>query len=311
MINKAKLERLYRKYNRREFVHPDPVEFLYGYEDLCDREIVAFVASSLAYGRVAQIHKSVARALQRMIPSPSVFLQKVAYEKIHRTFADYKHRVTTGQKFACMLFGLKQIIERYGSLQACFLTGLNNEASPPVRVGVLPYGSASQPGKEKGHSCIAPLDPALPGGGSALRQHFVRGEHAGHDTILPALTTFTTELTTCANDKLGHLVPCPTNGSACKRLNLFLRWMVRHDQVDPGGWEDVPASKLIVPVDIHMHRVCLSLGLTRRKQADMRTALEITEAFREIATEDPVRYDFVLTRRAIRGEADLIAFLTA
>jgi uncharacterized protein (TIGR02757 family) len=251
-----RLDGLYSKYNRREFVHPDPVEFLYGYEDLSNREIVAFVASSLAYGRVAQIHKSVARALQRMMPSPSVFLQQATYEEIHRTFADYKHRVTTGHKFACMLFGLKQILQHYGSLQACFLTGLND-----------------------------------------------------HDTVLPALTTFTTELTTFSDDKLSHLVPCPTNRSACKRLNLFLRWMVRQDRVDPGGWEDIPASKLIVPVDIHMHRVCLCLGMTRRKQADMRTALEITEAFRGIVPEDPVRYDFVLTRRAIRGEADLIAFL--
>ncbi len=256
MISKAKLERLYRKYNRREFVHPDPVAFLYPHEDLRDREIVAFVASSLAYGRVAQIHKSVSRALERMIPSPSVFLQEASKEDIHRTFADFKHRVTTGQKFARMLFGLKQILGRFGSLQACFLAGLDN-----------------------------------------------------HDTVLPALATLTTELTACANDKLCHLVPCPTNGSACKRLNLFLRWIVRHDMVDPGGWDGVSAAKLIVPVDIHMHRVCLSLGLTNRTQADMRAAVEITEAFREIVPEDPVRYDFVLTRRAIQAEADLIAFL--
>ena len=253
---RSRLEQLYRKYNRREFVHPDPVEFLYRYENPDDREIVAFVASSLAYGRVAQIHKSVARALDRMIPSPSIFLRKASYEEIHRTFENYKHRVTTGRKFACMLFGLKQIIERYGSLQACFVAGLDN-----------------------------------------------------HDTVLPALAAFTAELTACSDDRLCHLVPCPTNQSACKRLHLFLRWIVRRDDIDPGGWESVSAAKLIVPVDIHMHRVCLSLGLTERQQANMRTALEITEAFRKIVPEDPVRYDFVMTRLAIQGEADLIAFL--
>lgn len=251
-----RLEQLYRKYNRREFVHPDPVEFLYRYEDPGDREIVAFVASSLAYGRVAQIHKSVARALDRMTPSPSFFLRKATYKEIYRTFEDYKHRVTTGRKFACMLFGLKQTIKRYGSLQACFLAGLDNQ-----------------------------------------------------DTVLPALATFTAELTACAEDRLCHLVPCPSNQSACKRLHLFLRWIVRQDEVDPGGWDAVSAAKLIVPVDIHMHRVCLSLGLTKRQQANMRTAVEITEAFRKIVPEDPVKYDFVMTRLAIQGEADLIAFL--
>ena len=78
------------------------------------------------------------------------------------------------------------------------------------------------------------------------------------------------------------LLPSPEKGSACKRLNLFLRWMVRPDEVDPGGWSGVDPGLLIVPLDTHMHRVGLEAGLTRRRQADMRTALEITQAFRRL-----------------------------
>jgi uncharacterized protein (TIGR02757 family) len=251
MITKDRLEELYRKYNRREFVHPDPLEFLYRYADPCDREIVALVASSLAYGRVAQILKSVSRVLERMIPSPSVFLKQTSLEAIRQTFLGFKHRFTTGEELSFMLFGVKQVLERHGSLHACFLAGLNDDG-----------------------------------------------------TVLPALGSFTAELAVCADASMGHLVPSPDRGSACKRLNLFLRWMVRRDQVDPGGWENVPPSKLIVPVDTHMHRICLALGLTTRKQADMRTAMQITEAFRAIAPEDPVRYDFPLTRLGIRGDED-------
>ena len=92
---------------------------------------------------------------------------------------------------------------------------------------------------------------------------------------------------------------------------MFLRWMVRKDEVDPGGWDSVPASKLIVPLDIHMHRICLSLKLTKRKQGDLRTAVDITHAFRRIAPEDPVRYDFVITRLGIRKDTDLASFLKA
>ncbi|MCD6198176.1 MAG: DUF2400 family protein [Deltaproteobacteria bacterium] len=77
-------------------------------------------------------------------------------------------------------------------------------------------------------------------------------------------------MTVCAGDNLEHLVPSPTRDSAYKRLNLFLRWMVRSDEVDPGGWENVPVSKLIVPVDTHMHKIYHLLGLTKRKHADMR-----------------------------------------
>ena len=77
--------------------------------------------------------------------------------------------------------------------------------------------------------------------------------------------------------------------------------MVRKDDVDPGGWDQVPASKLIIPLDVHIHRMGVILGFTRRKQADMRTALEITSVFRLMIPEDPLRYDFTLCRMGMNG----------
>jgi uncharacterized protein (TIGR02757 family) len=256
-ISKEKFEELYRQYNRREFVHPDPLEFLYHYEEIRDREIVAFIASSLAYGRVAHILKSLSSVLERMMPTPSVFLKRTSLKTMRQTFSGFKHRFTTDRKLCAMLFGVREVLERHGSLQACFSAGLNPD----------------------------------------------------DDTILPALSAFTSELAVCAGNNLEHLVPSPTRGSACKRLNLFLRWTVRSDEVDPGGWENVPVSKLIVPLDTHMHKICQLLGLTTRKQADMRAATEITKAFRTIAPADPVRYDFPITRLGIRKDANLAAFL--
>ena len=94
-------------------------------------------------------------------------------------------------------------------------------------------------------------------------------------------------------------MPSHTGGSAFKRLNLFLRWMIRDDRVDPGGWKGITASKLIIPLDTHMHRISLHLGLTERKQADMKTAVEVTESFKNIEKKDPIRYDFSLTRIGI------------
>ena len=89
-----------------------------------------------------------------------------------------------------------------------------------------------------------------------------------------------------------------------------MRWMVREDNVDPGGWKRVSPSKLCVPLDTHMHRICLLLGLTARKNVDIKTALEITGAFHAIEPDDPVRYDFALTRLGIRKDADLYTFLS-
>ena len=97
------------------------------------------------------------------------------------------------------------------------------------------------------------------------------------------------------------LLAAPVDGSACKRLLLYLKWMVRHDEVDPGGWTVFSPKDLIMPMDTHIHGIALRLGLTKRKQADLKTAVEVTEAFARLTPEDPTRYDFVLSRFGIRS----------
>ena len=256
LVREKILDELYARYNRREFVHPDPLEFLYNYQDIRDREIVGFVASSLAYGRVAQILKSVSSVFERMT-SPSIFLKHASRKSLLKTFKGFKHRFTTEEEIVLMLFGIKRVIKCYGSLHACFTACMNDDDA----------------------------------------------------TILPALSAFVKELIAESDRQRNSLVPLPTRGSACKRLLLFLRWMVRKDEVDPGGWDNVPKSRLIVPLDTHMHRIGLALELTQRKQADMRTAIEITTAFRTISPDDPVKYDFALTRLGIRDDTDMDAFL--
>jgi uncharacterized protein (TIGR02757 family) len=85
--------------------------------------------------------------------------------------------------------------------------------------------------------------------------------------------------------------------------------MVRKDDVDPGGWDKIPPSMLIIPLDVHMHRISRLIGFTDRKQADMSTALEITSCFRKLAPKDPVKYDFALTRFGIRSDMSIDDFL--
>ncbi len=252
-IEKGVLEELYNHCNRREYVHPDPLEFLYLYHDPRDREVAGLVASSLAYGRVAQILKSVSFALERMNPSPFSFLLHATEKTLRSRFSSFKHRFTTGEELVRMLLGVKAAVEQYGSLHECFVAGLEEEDG----------------------------------------------------NVLPALTGFVTALTHHFHHGRNSLLPSPAKGSACKRLNLFLRWMVRQDAVDPGGWSEVPPSKLVVPLDTHMHRIGLRLNLTTRRQADMRTALEVTRAFACLSPTDPIRYDFVLTRFGIRKDMGL------
>ena len=154
--------------------------------------------------------------------------------------------------------------------------------------------------------------------GSAMREHgslgalFRRRLDASDADTMPAAARFVEFLRCRSGGFRQCLLPSPESGSACKRLNLFLRWMVRADAVDTGLWRDVPPSMLVVPLDTHLFRISKRFGLTSRSSADLKTAREITGGFRRISPEDPVKYDFALTRLGIvkgaRTEASRAGF---
>jgi len=102
-----------------------------------------------------------------------------------------------------------------------------------------------------------------------------------------------------AATSLQYLLTSPTDGSACKRMNLFLRWMVRRTAPDLGLWTFVDPAKLVMPVDTHIHRVATFLGLNRRKSADWKTARALTARLAQFDAADPIRYDFALCRLGI------------
>ena len=138
---------------------------------------------------------------------------------------------------------------------------------------------------------------------SSLESCVADGLSPGDSTVMPGLEALFRHLVKAGNP--GHLLADPSKKSACKRSNLFLRWMIRKDDVDPGGWDSISTSQLIVPLDTHMHKVGTILGFTTRKSADLKTALEITEGFRKVDKNDPVRYDFCLTRFGIRRDMQM------
>jgi len=148
----------------------------------------------------------------------------------------------------------------------------------------------------------------------SLERLFAGAVGQGDTTVLPALAVFVRRLRELAGgpEACATLLSSPEDGSACKRLNLFLRWMVRRDSVDPGPWAGIRPALLVVPLDTHLFRIAGRMGLTRRRQPNLRTALEITERFAEISPDDPVRYDFALTRFGInptlRGSRSRPAF---
>jgi uncharacterized protein (TIGR02757 family) len=252
---KAVLERLYARYNRRAFVPPDPLQFVYRYADRRDIEIAAFLAAALAYGRVRQIERSLTRLFDRMDNAPYEFTSRFDGRSRAR-LRSFKHRFTTGDDLADLLGLFRRVLDEHGSLEAFFLRGYREE----------------------------------------------------HPTVLPALSTFCDSLCRTYTDTHGHartpdglnyLLASPNRGSASKRLHLFLRWMVRCDDVDVGLWKSIDKAGLIVPMDIHMGRLCRVLGLHENRAISLSTALKVTAGFARIEPSDPAKYDFALSRIGI------------
>lgn len=240
------LEKAYTQYNHRAFVHPDPLEFLYRYKAPPDREVVALIASSLAYGRVAQILKSTACVLDVLGNHPAQMLLDMKKRDTMESFEGFKHRFTTGREMGCFLAGIGRILREKGSL----------------------YGLLNK----------------------------------GTDALWPdVLESFALQINQAAGG-LSSLLPLPSRGSACKRLMMFFRWMVRRDEVDVGDWHELGTHRLIIPLDTHMFRVAHLLGFTDKRSSNLRVAIEITNKFKELKADDPVRYDFSLTRPGIRNE---------
>lgn len=96
-----------------------------------------------------------------------------------------------------------------------------------------------------------------------------------------------------------HLLPDPAKGGACKRPNLMLRWLVRKDRVDLGLWNDLPSSSLLIPLDTHIHRIARMLGMTTIRSPSLNAAKSITRWLRQVDPDDPVKYDFALSRLGI------------
>jgi len=147
---------------------------------------------------------------------------------------------------------------------------------------------------------------------SSIEAYFLRGYRQTDRNIIPALSEFCESLLGIYAKKrsvrispgLKFLLAGPSGKSVCKRLNLFLRWMVRKDEVDSGLWQSIDKAKLIVPVDVHMARLCRMLRLYDRKPVSLATAIKITEGFAEIEPADPVKYDFALSRIGIMNNCD-------
>ncbi|AYE36393.1 TIGR02757 family protein [Borrelia turcica IST7] len=244
------LELIYNKYNKREFVHPDPLEFLYNYAEKEDVELVGLLSSSLALGRVEKILEAINRVLKPLGRNPSEKLKYFTKDDLNVIYKDFIYRFFKTEDIVRLIMTIKEIQNKYSTIENLF------------------YGIYKKNG-----NFISSLDELI------------------------------TYMENINEESFGLLLPKPSKGSACKRLFLFLRWMIRKDEVDLGIWDKFNPSNLIVPMDTHMTDISFKLfNLKYNKSVNLKKAIEVTKYFSNSNKNDPVKYDFSLTRFGINRE---------
>jgi uncharacterized protein (TIGR02757 family) len=254
----ARLEQLYEAYNREDSAS-DPVQIVRRYTQPADQEVVGFCAAALAFGRVASVLNTVETLARVLGPEPARYVRQFEPKAPHPELRAMVHRWTRGVDIIALLWLLRQMIDRSGSIERFFLEGYD-----PAAVDIS--GALDSFSRR-----ALALD---------LTAVYGRPRAAGRGAKVPARTG------------VCYFFPRPSAGSGCKRLNLFLRWMVRRDEVDLGAWTGIPRAKLIVPLDTHVIRLGRCLRLTRYTSPGWRMAADITASLRAVDPVDPVRFDF-------------------
>ena len=250
---KAYLDRLYATYDL-SYLPTSAAQFPHRYHRPEDIEVAGFIASCFAYGRVEGFTPPIDTLLAVLGDHPYRSLLAFDPRRDAERLRTFSYRFNAARDAICLLWFLRQTLERYGSLRACYLgayRGRHEDTRPALTAFV---------------TTLLRLDP---------RPVYGRGR------LSPGMH---------------HLLPSPARGGACKRLHLFLRWMVRQDHIDFGLWPELPPAKLIIPLDTHVAQVSRRLRLTRMKSPGLAMALEITENLKRFDPADPVKYDFALCR---------------
>jgi uncharacterized protein (TIGR02757 family) len=241
-------------------VERDALRFPVRYADPRDRELVALLTACLAYGRVDLFGGALEGVLAVMGSSPTRFVRAFAIERHGALFAGFRYRFNRPRDLEAFCLAARQILERHGSLEACFVAG-DLDPSGAIRPALEAFARAF---------LEADLDAVFPHG------RLSRGYR--------------------------HLFPLPSAGGPCKRLHLFLRWMVRREPPDFGLWARVSPARLLVPVDTHVENMSRAIGLTQRRSRTWKMAEEITARLASIDATDPVKFDFALCHKRMSGD---------
>nr|WP_199075550.1 TIGR02757 family protein [Pedobacter sp. ASV19] len=263
------------EYNQPGFIQNDPICIPHRFSKKQDIEIAAFFAAILAWGQRKTIINKCTELFTRMDNEPYAFMTGHSGQDL-KGLLGFKHRTFNDTDLLYFVEFFHQHYKRSDSLETAFLPG----ASSPFREEYLTIVQEEQQFVYASSSCML----------GEMNQPELDIEQS-----LNHFRSYFFSLPDFPRRTIKH-VSSPLQKSTCKRLNMFLRWMVRKDAcgVDFGVWNIIRPADLICPCDVHVDRVARKLGLIARKQTDWRTAMELTTELRRFDPIDPVKYDFAL-----------------
>lgn len=268
MVNSTRLKTvLDNLYSIRSQTHlaNDPLSYCHRYRRPEDQEIAGLIAASFAYGNVRTILKTLETIFGKMGDSPRRFVEEFEPKRGLSLFAGFRHRFNDWRDLCALFLAARIMLEEADSIGNYFL-GCYDAGAEDITPSLIGFTAS-----------VLAMDYSQIFGGGQIPD----------DSYFP------------------FFFPSPSAGSACKRLCMYLRWMVRPaDGIDLGLWRAIPPARLIIPVDAHIRRIGRYLGLTSRRQADWRMAREITAALRLLDPADPVKYDFSLCHLGISEGCD-------
>lgn len=278
------LDRKVDEYNRPEFIKGDPVCIPHRFSRLQDIEIMGFFAAILAWGQRLTIINKCSELIARMDGTPYDFVRNHHDEDLKQLLG-FKHRTFNDTDLLYFIQFFRNHYAVHHSLETAFLPA----AATEFRAEYLEINveQSTEDAALSSSVCYAGELHTVPFGVAEALNHF-------------RMYFFDTPDHPPRTRK--H-ISSPAQNSACKRLNMFLRWMVRRDDkgVDFGLWRRLAPEQLVCPCDVHVERVARKLGLIKRPQSDWKTAMELTENLRLLDPHDPVKYDLALFGLGVEG----------
>lgn len=263
MITKNELDNLVAKYETVDFIKDDPIQFPHRFKNKEDIELAGFIASLFAYGN----RKMFIAKLNDLFSRADNDIANYVKNGDFKNLAGLEYRFSKDFDIIPIFEILHELYNESQGLEELFEYGWGNNEKTP-------------------HPSPLPRR-----GNDRLRS----GECIDYLKFFQTVMDyFYSRAPKTVGQGFYHMLPNPANGGAMKRMNMFLRWMIRKSPVDLGVWNFMQPKDLLIPLDVHVARISRNMGLLNRKSNDFKAVLELTDKLREFSSNDPVKYDFAM-----------------